>query len=135
MIKLIPCPKITKRELMTALMEGRRFVSKPHDYPVNCDLEYVIHWDDNFGDSPIRLGTGRWLWRGFKYLHEITESHWYDNIPEEGVLCWVTTSDTSHEKPACLIFSYTGRLFVDAGDYGWDTATPVKPADLYQEPV
>ena len=132
MIKLIPCPKITKRELMTALMEGRRFTINKSDDPDN-----VIHWAQCFGDNPVRLGSKNWNWRGFKYLHEITESHWYDNIPEEGVLCWVHGALGNPGDVAQPVKSYYQDVEKPFSTVcgRWDCATPVQPKDLYQEPV
>ena len=131
MIKLIPFPKITKRELMTALMEGRRFTIDPCINFVNYP---EIHWDENFGNSPIRMGIKPWDWRGFKYLHEITESHWYDNIPEEGVLCWVCDEADNTKVMAVFIHSIDGG-FKEKDSCTWIYANPVTSADLYQETV
>ena len=129
MIKLIPCPKITKRELMAALMEGRTFSL----YDVHEKL-LVIHWDSNYGNSPVRYGLERWNWRGFKNLHEITESHWYDNIPEEGVLCWVADDEDNTKVLAVFIHSIDGG-FKEKDSCCWNYANPVTSADLYKEPV
>ena len=131
MIKLIPHQHLDRGDLIDNLRAGKRYTRAN-----SLNESYaVLHYDKAHIRNPFRYGLKPWDWRGITELKEITESHWYENIPSEGVLCWVTTSDTSHEKPACLIFSYTAKLFIDAGDYGWDTATPVQPKDLYQEPV
>jgi len=130
MIKLIPVPKITKRELMTALMEGRRFAP---GFNFTKD-ESVIHWDHNFGHSPVRKGTKQWDWRGLCYLHEITESHWYDNIPECGVLCWVDDHLPNAKDCASVIFSIDSG-FKESSSCTWEYATPVLPSECYQEPV
>jgi len=134
MIKLIPCPKITKRELMTALMEGRRFCVDKDSY--NHETLRNIHWDDNHGNSPVRMGVKPWDFRGFCYLHEITESHWYDNIPEEGVLCWVW--DDYNEMQIGIVtkyyYSYQLRKYKTYNNE-YIHAKPIIESDLYQEPV
>ena len=66
--KFKACPNISKRELMTALMDGRTFCL--YDERVK---HLIIHWDNNHGNSPVRQGLESWNWRGFKSLHEIVE--------------------------------------------------------------
>jgi len=131
--KLIPCPKITKRELMTALMEGRKFMSNPE----NMHLSLAeIHWDDNFGINPVRTGVARWNWRGFKYLHEIVEQKWWedpdmvgkpvkvrDNLKDE----WSYDFFGSFSKSSIHTFNCIHET--------WAFCEPLTAADLYQGEV
>lgn len=136
MIKLIPCTKITKRELMTALMEGRRFCVVRNE---NDNAHDMIEWDENYGNNPVRNGAKNWDWRGFCHLHEITESHWYDNIPEEGVLCWVDNHENNTKHKAYIIVEHVplsdSPFYAVVGMGTFVYAAPVNSTDLYQEPV
>lgn len=61
--------------------------------------------------------------------------HWFDNIPEEGIICWVWDS---HEviKTLQVIHEFNPEgtwPFYDRGaDCGWQYAQPVKPEECYQ---
>jgi len=130
--KLIPCPNITKRELMTALMDGRKFA-------LETELEFIhlgqnrIHWDDNFGNTPVRIGIKPWNWRGIKYLHEEIEQKWWDDPDMVGKPVKVRDHvdadwecDKFEEYVSCDISS-----FKCSGD-SYTYAEPLTPADLYQ---
>ncbi len=129
-IKLVPLHTITKRQLIEALLAGRTFC-------LSLDgIDNPLHWDDNHPQSQVRLGAKPWNWRGMKYLHEIVERHWYNDIPEKGVLCWVS-DHSPYEKD--LIFTITRyepdnvNRFISEVD--WEFAEPLTAADLYQEQV
>jgi len=135
MIKLIPHKYLEKEELINNLMAGRRYTradSLAGSYA-------VLHWDKAHIRSPFRYGLKPWDWRGMSELKEITESHWYDNIPEEGVLCWVSDTNYGDKIRAYTIYAHNPGLdypFESNGDLGdWKYATPVLPSQLYQEPV
>jgi len=135
MIKLIPHRNISKRDLFKAVESGRKFGVFKGD-----ESAYMpeIHWDDNYGNNPIRCGTKPWNWRGFKYLHEITEPHWYDNIPEGGVLCWVSNTSKSAKDQIRYIAQHSNDYpsnFATKNIERWVYATPVLPSECYQEPV
>jgi len=133
MIKLIPVPKITKRELMTALMEGRRFCVVRD---LNDNAHDMIEWDENYGNNPVRNGAKNWDWRGFCFLHEITESHWYDNIPEEGIPCRVW-DHAGQEFVFDFVMKYdkSDRYPFITNISNYHEATPILPSECYQEPV
>jgi len=123
---------MTKRELNQAVMDGRRFTLES-TYVHEKD---VIHWDDKGTDYPVRKGIQPWNWRGFKYLHEITESQWYDNIPEEGVLCWVWDKEEGY-KGLDTVLKYEsgdGLGFITTYSH-FNHATPILPSECYQESV
>ena len=132
-IKLVPCPKIKKRDLMKALMDGRIFIAQKDSDPLKTHT-YKIHWDSNHGYEPVREGLHNWNWRGFKYLHEIVEQQWYEDIPEEGVLCWVDDEEEDAKDHAVLIFSIDGG-YKEKSNCTWNYAEPVTAADLYKEQV
>lgn len=78
------------------------------------------------GDDAIQYAWSCWpSWT--------VESHWYENIPSEGVLCWVWDEEvTEVHDQAALITSY--RIGNKAYPYHdnmsmWGNATPVKPSE------
>lgn len=60
---------------------------------------------------------------------------WYDNIPIEGILCWVW--DGKYENPKTLVVQvvmlHDNRGYVDSENVEWDNAEPVKPEECYHE--
>ena len=130
-IKLVPVPNITKRELMTALMDGRKFC-------INSERvnHLVIHWDENHGHSPVRQGLERWNWRGFKYLCELAEQQWYEDPDMVGKVVKV-----KQMKAHTWSLDYFGSWAIDGVDCFycerdvWAYAEPLTAADLYQEQV
>ena len=130
MIKLIPI-EMTKRELNQAVMDGRRFTLE-NTYVHEKD---VIHWDDKGTDYTVRKGIQPWNWRGFKYLHEITESHWYDNISKGNpAACTVWNQDEPPEL-AYIYRTVAKSEYASIDGRIWDYAELLTPAQLYQEPV
>lgn len=130
-IKLIPVPSITKREINKAVMDGRKFC-------INSEgvRHLEIHWDENHGHNPVRQGLERWNWRGFKYLCELVEQHWYEDPDMVGKPVKV--------KNECSNL-WTLDFFIGAsaewekewrcnGGY-YDRCEPLTAADLYQEQV
>ena len=132
MIKLIPHRNISKRDLFKAVESGRKFGVFKGD-----ESAYMpeIHWDDNYGNNPVRCGTKPWNWRGFKYLHEITESHWYDNIQSPGAPCRVWDDHPELFHIALIVSGHVDSYFVDSYGVAHDNAEPLTAEHLYQEPV
>ena len=56
---------------------------------------------------------------------------WYENIPKEGVLCWVGDHD-KQELVATYIISKT-KYFNDLRENQWLEAIPVKPEECWKE--
>lgn len=58
------------------------------------------------------------------------KKEWYDNIPEEGVLCWCKGG---RDKPyPMVIYKYEDEFFYDSDSYRWLSAVPVKPEECYE---
>jgi hypothetical protein len=72
-----------------------------------------------------------------KYERPVIKN-WYDDIPEQGILCMVKyraveNGTISYLKPRLsVIVSYNGQFFVDNLDIFWDNATPATFGDLTQ---
>lgn len=60
------------------------------------------------------------------------EPKWYENIPKNGVLCWVSDeSETSQFQAERIVrVNKISIEFVDNFGEPWKYATPVKPEDL-----
>lgn len=61
------------------------------------------------------------------------DPRWYENIPENGVLCWVSDeSETSQLQVDRIVTvnKISSIEFVDNFGEPWKYATPVKPEDL-----
>jgi len=134
-IKLVPCPNITKRELMTALMDGRRFTVNANDKGAYNE-DRPIHWDDNHGNNPVRDGRIAWNFRGFKYLHELVEQKWWEDPEMVGKP--VKVRDLERDEWALVYFH--GYQKHDAYKFccdaaAWKYAEPLTTADLYQGKV
>jgi len=129
-IKLVPVPNITKRELMTALMDGRKFTIN-----MNGDSGHVIHWDDKFGDNPVRMGVKNWNFRGLCYLHEITQQQWYEDPDMVGKP--VKVRDDEDEEWCVTVFTKfeSSPYPFKCAFHFYKYAEPVTAADLYQEQV
>lgn len=130
-IKLVPVPNITKRELMTALMDGRKFC-------INSEgvRHLEIHWDDNHGHSPVRQGLERWNWRGFKYLCELVEQQWYEDPEMRGKPVKVRNDEDGFWIITKFIGHYPGIIHSFKCDFNsYIYAEPLTASDLYQEQV
>ena len=129
MIKLTACPNISKREISKAIESGRTFC-------IVSDTDNPIHWDDNHGNNPVRCGTKPWNWRGFKYLFEITESHWYEDSKAIGKAVKVKQRKSDNWQ-----IDFFGSYALDGVDCFychrdvWGYAEPLTEFHLYQEPV
>lgn len=58
---------------------------------------------------------------------------WYDNIPKNGVICWVW--DDNKRRTTDIIVGYDKPVrarFQSAFGLFWQNAEPIKPEDLYQ---
>ncbi len=129
--KLVPCPTMKKRDLMSALMDGRKFC-------INSDRvkHLEIHWDNNHGNSPIRQGLEPWDWRGFKHLCELVEQKWYEDPDMVGKPVKVRDSEKD-EWRFSEFASYeesSVRKFM-CNQWQWVFCEPLTAADLYQGEV
>ena len=135
MIKLIPCNQMEKVDILKALADGRRFVTEPALIMASDMHMYTIHFDAKHGKNPIRCGTELWKWTNLPRIHEITESHWYDNIPEDNpALCKVSDEDGEFKLDYIIEKTECGYFVAVSGKW-WDKAELITAADLYEEPV
>lgn len=96
----------SKEEFAQAMLEGRKFLT-PLRLLVFADLE-------KHPTSPFRLENTCGLseplddaWSLFDKVTEIIEpAPWYENIPEQGVLCWVWSTDDELDKEIRIVVGY-----------------------------
>jgi len=122
---------------MTALMDGRTFTTKTEsEIPGVVHPSNLIHWDDKFGNNPVREGLRAWEWRGFKYLHEIVEQQWYEDPDMIGK----AAKFRDHKDESWSFCIFKGYIDNDSqpfkGDrYPWTYCEPLTAADIYQGEV
>lgn len=57
--------------------------------------------------------------------------NWYDNIPEEGVLCWVDFDDEIARLRLVTSYDEEQEKFFDDSGVKWYTATPITSSELF----
>jgi len=68
-------------------------------------------------------------WSGDKYRPKSKE--WYDNIPKEGILCWVW-DENEKITVAVKIVEYVNGRVKDEDCVNWNYAKPVKPEECWK---
>jgi hypothetical protein len=95
----------SKKEFALALMSGRRF-STPRGN--------ICYYDGSIHDNPFVVAADyaasypmKGVWDEFANVTEIFEPRWYDNIPPQGILCWVSNNaSTERTNVAIVIKAY-----------------------------
>jgi|TARA_B110000908_G_scaffold167345_1_gene220118 hypothetical protein len=131
---LTPVSFKSKGELAKALIDGRTF--KTSDY---LTLMYEDEDDGNWS-SPFRVMqdgvdnlTMLLWWDSYDNLQEINAAPaepWYLNIPEGGVVCYVSDDNHNHYRGSTKVrvvrYDTSVRLsFRSSNHIGWKYATPV----------
>lgn len=62
---------------------------------------------------------------------EYKDTQWYNNIPDEGILCWVDDYNDYTKDTATIIKSKKLNFIGLEGSF-WKFATPVKPEECFQ---
>ena len=119
--------KLTKRELVERLLAGEKLYTER-------DLKNYVIYDESHinpfrlvitGDSSLEMKGvwGRQIW--------YTKTGWYENIPPEGVLCWVW--DDGCAKSVNIVTLYDkDKDFPFMSDLDcWENAAPIKPEECY----
>lgn len=126
------------REFVNALLEGRKF---------KCGV-ITYFFDDVNGFCKKREGChlfGDMAYQDYMAycdsdFKEIIDPKWYENIPSQGILCWVWDNDMHiHRQPSAVkiiqnrIGSSIGEeLFYDAIGDAWDCAKPLTKEEVMQ---
>jgi hypothetical protein len=64
-----------------------------------------------------------------------TDHQWHNNIPEGGILCWVSDGNEEEKWCAQLVKGKLDDKFLATKYHQWRYATPVKQEDLWQGEV
>jgi len=106
----------SKKELAEALLKGRIFDYQGKNLYFDSDFEVPFR----YGASPLHG-----VWSFYNKVTEIKE--WYEDIPEQGILCWVWGDGAL--KTAAIIKAYHKGSF-HINDYeSWSYATPMLKED------
>ena len=74
-------------------------------------------------------------------LFRIKPKEWYEDIPKEGVICWVWDEDENKKRLRLITdfyqnaeyqFKETNKGFYDGDAVGWKHAEPVKPEECWK---
>jgi hypothetical protein len=105
----------TDKEKMQHLIDGGRLIYQGVKKHLDSDGKLIAEYGE-----PIAL----FLISENEIYHE---PKWYDNIPGEGVLCWVSDTYQSEYKIVCLINKYIKeREFKFCSMFSsWTYATPI----------
>jgi hypothetical protein len=108
------------------LIEGKTLVSRD-------GLFVRLDFDGNQVDlkgNPVTFSfLNPEIWSEYK------EPQWYDNIPNEGVLCWLSSDVTDKKLIAGVVIRYEnhGKPLFHTNFSSYYHATPVKPEECYKE--
>lgn len=125
----------SKEEARIRLENGEKFHFR------NGTQKFVLHYDSTkafAGKSPYRADSERFgadnlndLWH--RYLEWEVECSWHEDIPSNGILCWVhdDTPDIKDDIRLILRYDeYRGSHKFRSKYAGWKYATPVKQGEI-----
>lgn len=134
MKKLVNAGIKSKAELAQRLMQGEKFLYG--EEVSGC----LLFFDGGKRGTPFAVRSryrgiigpiGPVLWDSYRELRVEKEVPWYENIPPEGVHCWVGV-----RAPVVVLIkkhescSTKGHKFTDASGVNWTMASPVKKEDI-----
>lgn len=109
-----------------------------------CDIQGILDSPENSSNTPFRLGypgkadedylgmplMGCWSDWADERLHEEYTSPWYENIPEEGILCYVDDDNNEraiddNHKEVVLRYEPASEYPFRTDDEMWRCAVPV----------
>ena len=78
-----------EKDFMIAMLEGRKFTYLKENYTFWYDDTEGFLMDPEDAPRPV---FPQELHDWCNKVTEVIEPKWYDNIPTQGILCWVTTT-------------------------------------------
>jgi hypothetical protein len=127
-LELVESPYFkTQQEVYKYLCEkeGNKIIREDTDLIYYFEAGELVKKDN----SSIQVIEG--FYKGGKYKPYI-ETHWYDNIPEQGVLCWVW-NNKQENKIVDIIKCKDGEYYISALDnIRWGNATPLTEEKVKQ---
>lgn len=127
--------QFTRHDLINRLMNGESFVYVNPQGPLS-NRSKTLHYDKSHTNSPFRLDTNAWDWRGLKYLHELIEQPWHEDPEAKGVVChfWDHESDKERLHYGAFI-GMAGDEFISSNGRAYTNALPLTADDLYKGDV
>jgi hypothetical protein len=112
-------------EIWAALLDGKKIACSRYE-------GYFLLKAGDIRNSICDLESG-FICDTFSRAHEWSvyeEPKWYDDIPEQGVLCWAGNSESmlNAHGLASIIRRKEGIWYCSAGDY-WQHAVPLTPEE------
>ena len=94
----------SKKELTTAPMEGRRFVTTTGNvlFYSEARIGNPFAVKQLEGGAVVALDGA---WDSFNFLTE--EKQWYESLPDKGLLCHVWSTADKLDKDVCIVTQYT----------------------------
>lgn len=114
-----------KTELATRLIAGETFYHKGD----------AIFYDETYC-IPFRIENATMVATWNKYSEFTIKSNWYQNIPEEGIICWVSDINPDEHDQVSIIREYRDKArepFVTYKDNTYQFTTSVAPEDIYDK--
>ncbi len=128
MKKLVNAGLKSKKEAAQALIDGRQFEFSHRTIYFNPECQ-----------NPFRCGINELsgFWDIYSVWQEEKEIPWYEDIPKEGVICWVLDDpydeyDESRHLDRIKKYKAGNEWEFKGERSSWDNAEPVKPEECYQ---
>jgi len=110
----------TTADIYKALLEGKKIASMD----IYLDSSYVYLKNGDLVNDKDHHVT--WGFSSPESWQEYIEPKWYDNIPEQGILCWVWNTKTERTiRILKYYYAETQYPYMVDGGYGWEYATPL----------
>lgn len=104
----------SKKEALTRLMNGEVFY---YEGTKICYNEGRV--------QPFRSGAEPLHYNLDEYKNWQTKQNWDENIPEQGILCWVSGTDKLEKDLATIVTYSDGKIYRDSYACEWEYATPL----------
>lgn len=123
----------TLADVIRAMLDGVVFYPPKGHIGETRSFKYTLPVQ---GQSvPFRFGMYYIQEYWLEWKEWTVESHWYENIPSEGVLCWVKDEvDDECEVDTVILYNTESKDYPFKGRReGWTHATPVKPSECLSD--
>lgn len=114
------------------LCDGEERIFLTYIEGARCPYLCVINGDEKNFKNGKTFHTTPWR----EEVVQAKPKEWYEQIPEQGVICWVDDEDENEKLLVDIIVKYCFDdelpFYSETNGVNWRYATPVKPEELYQ---
>ena len=117
----------SRKELIETLLSGKTLVLSE---PSQADLRVSFDADVFSDGDALTVNVNNFPYAS---LYWFVENKWYEDIPEEGVICWVWDNNEVRNH-VTLVMGYDDSVeypFRKGPLSGWKNAIPVKPSECF----